>query len=267
GMPGFYAGVLTLAIDPRNPATLFAGTQRGLFKSLDGGASWSAANSGLPTLPGATMNLAVSRIAINPEDRNTVYAVSQNTFSLNGRLVCCSAEIFKSVDAGASWSQLNAPPDLAGGSFPPPIVDLTIDPKTPNTLYATRSCTCPPVESDDGGATWRILNGTLPSSIRKLALDSKTRTLYAGTVTSGLFKRTDDGARWVPVPDLPSGGIGPFEIDPGNSGIYYVEIVGRGLFETSDGGEHWTNVSAGLSTSYIAALAADPENPGTIYAA
>jgi hypothetical protein len=41
--------VLTLAIDPSSSSTLYAGTLgAGVFKSTDGGSTWSAANSGLP---------------------------------------------------------------------------------------------------------------------------------------------------------------------------------------------------------------------------
>src|SRR5262245_4958395 len=38
-----------LAIDPRSPSTLYAGTKGGVFKSDDGGSHWSAINAGLPT--------------------------------------------------------------------------------------------------------------------------------------------------------------------------------------------------------------------------
>jgi photosystem II stability/assembly factor-like uncharacterized protein len=42
------AFVRALALDPRNPSTLFAGTDAGLFRSTDGAASWSAAGPGIP---------------------------------------------------------------------------------------------------------------------------------------------------------------------------------------------------------------------------
>lgn len=56
-----------LAIDPRNPATIYAGTYGGVFKSTDGGAHWQAMNTGLN-------NLFVRALAIDPLNPATVYA-------------------------------------------------------------------------------------------------------------------------------------------------------------------------------------------------
>ena len=92
-IPNLYmgtTGVGVLAIDPQNPETIYAGivvyplflqgSTPGLFKSTDGGASWSAASSGLTTdvvdVDGThfVANLSVSSLAIDPQDPNTVYA-------------------------------------------------------------------------------------------------------------------------------------------------------------------------------------------------
>jgi photosystem II stability/assembly factor-like uncharacterized protein len=61
--------VFSLAIDPQNPNTLYAGGGAGVFKTTDGGASWSAVNSGLTSL-------LVTSLAIDPQNSNTVYAGS-----------------------------------------------------------------------------------------------------------------------------------------------------------------------------------------------
>jgi photosystem II stability/assembly factor-like uncharacterized protein len=48
---GFSMDTTTLAVNPRNPAMLFAGTrQAGVFRSRDGGATWTSLNEGLPNL-------------------------------------------------------------------------------------------------------------------------------------------------------------------------------------------------------------------------
>jgi photosystem II stability/assembly factor-like uncharacterized protein len=66
GLPeGSYFG--PLAIDPRDPRTVYLGTQRGVIRSTDGGESWSAVNSGLP-------EIAVISLAIDPQEPNSVYA-------------------------------------------------------------------------------------------------------------------------------------------------------------------------------------------------
>jgi len=60
--------ILALAIDPQTPATLYAGTWRGgVFKSANGGGSWSAANSGLTSR-------TVLALAIDPQTPTTLHA-------------------------------------------------------------------------------------------------------------------------------------------------------------------------------------------------
>lgn len=107
--------VNTLAIDPATPTTLYAGTQgSGVFKTTDGGASWSAINNGLT-------NLLVFALAIDPATPTTLYA---GTFAVGG------GGVFKSTDGGASWSLLNT------GVFGRDRRALAIDPGTPTTIYA-----------------------------------------------------------------------------------------------------------------------------------
>ena len=59
--------VRALAIDPQTPSTLYAGTGNGVFRSTDGGASWTAVNSGLTSL-------AIDTLAIDPQNPSTVFA-------------------------------------------------------------------------------------------------------------------------------------------------------------------------------------------------
>src|SRR5437870_7952575 len=77
--------VLALAIDPRSPSTLYAGTRSGgVFKSTNGGASWSAVNTGLLTIlpdnsPPGTVTVTVSALAIDPLLPSTEYAAVGGT--------------------------------------------------------------------------------------------------------------------------------------------------------------------------------------------
>src|ERR1035441_2875425 len=76
-----------LAIDPSSPATLYAGEYGGgVFKSSNGGTSWSASSSGLT-------NLGVLALVIDPSSPATLYAGT-----INGG-------VFKSRPGGASWSR------------------------------------------------------------------------------------------------------------------------------------------------------------------
>src|SRR5438874_32924 len=81
--------IKALAIDPMTPATLYAGTNAGVFKSTDGGGSWSAINTSLPSVK------YVLALAIDPLTPATLYA----GIDIYG--------VFKSTDGGGSWSAVN----------------------------------------------------------------------------------------------------------------------------------------------------------------
>src|SRR5207245_1421057 len=77
-----------LAIDPQTPTTLYAGTSgHGVFKSTDGGGTWSAVNTGLTTPCGA---VRVNALAIDPPTPTALYTSG----SVDG--------VSNSTDAGAS---------------------------------------------------------------------------------------------------------------------------------------------------------------------
>jgi photosystem II stability/assembly factor-like uncharacterized protein len=141
----------------------------GVFKSLDGGASWDARNSGLPG------KLYLYALAIDPQRESTLYAV------------LAGGGVFKSSDGGESWSAVNAglPTISVNGRQSYLVTSLVIDPVHPDTLYANGNGV---YRSTDGGATWKAVNmGLTTFGVNSLAIDSQdTRTVYAGTV-GGVF--------------------------------------------------------------------------------
>jgi hypothetical protein len=158
--------IYALAVDPNTPTTLYAGTYGGgVFKSTDGGATWSAVNTGLS-------NKSVWALAIDPTAPNTLYAGTYGG-------------VFKSTDGGASWS--------ANGLTGNGVFALAIDPNTPTTLYAGTNGGV--FKSTNSGATWSA-TGTGPTNVRALVIDPTTpTTLYAGT-NGGVFKSADGGVNW-----------------------------------------------------------------------
>src|SRR5204862_1753586 len=84
----FIAKLHVRAIDPQRSATLYAGTYGGVSKSTDGGATWTASNTGLT-------NTEVNVLAIDPQTPAILYA---GTY-YDG--------VFKSTDGGATWTASN----------------------------------------------------------------------------------------------------------------------------------------------------------------
>jgi photosystem II stability/assembly factor-like uncharacterized protein len=243
---GPYGGnISSLAIDPQNPATLYAAirdgyssVQTGVFKSTDGGATWSAANIGLPSPP------AIEQLVIDPLTPTTLYAVSS------------AGGIYKSTDGGGTWSGL----PNAG------IYRMAIDPRTPTTLYASRSDGI--YKSTDGGGSWAI-TGLAIRTRSVLAVDPLTpTTLYAASwgdpvTASGIFKSSDGGDSWSTLRTDP---VSLLAIDPQTPTILYVVSSG-GASKSTDGGGTWSGVGPSLTQSdYVMALAIDPQTPTTLYA-
>src|SRR5271165_5571137 len=92
-------GVRSLAVDPHNSSTVYAGTAGGIFKSQDRGASWS--NSGL-------IGYVVAILGIDQQDSNIVYAVTEGHLNQDGYTL----NVFRSTNGGTSWNEADS--GLAG---------------------------------------------------------------------------------------------------------------------------------------------------------
>ena len=114
-LPTQPARVAYLAIDPQNSNTVYAATgYGGVFKTTDGGAKWSAVNSGIPIQSG----IPILSVTIDPQNSRTLYAPT-------------IGDLFKSSDGGASWSVMNSNLRIGGCFDGPPVV---VDPQNSATL-------------------------------------------------------------------------------------------------------------------------------------
>ena len=107
--------VNSLAIDPKNTNVIYAGTDQydgGIFKSTDGGASWSKADNGLPYTN-------ILSLAIDLKNTNIIYAGTWGD------------GVFKSTDGGESWKKLSE--GMPEYTY---VYTLAIDPKNTDIIYA-----------------------------------------------------------------------------------------------------------------------------------
>lgn len=274
--------VQAIAVDPSSPATVYAATAwSGAFKSINGGASWTPASTGLPSVP-------VLALAIDPSSSATLYAGTGS-----GQAYGPGSGVFKSTDGGVSW----VPSGLSGQS----VGMLLLDSKAPATIYAGTGSSI--FKSSNGGASWREIG----SQLGTLAIDPvTTTTLYAGSYVGGLFKSTDGGESWAPVgtdplvfnkilvdPSMPTtlyAGTGSGVAKSTDGGVHWVIFASvrdvralvidpkapatlyansglqGGIVKTVDAGDHWAQVNAGLAASIVSSLALDPADPATLYA-
>jgi photosystem II stability/assembly factor-like uncharacterized protein len=252
GGPTGVGPINTVAVDPVNPLTLYAGSgaDGALSKTTDGGATWNPASTNLPTA-------GKTSIAIDPSNTNIVYV------GVSG--------VWKSINGGASWTDVSN----NNGMIVKSVRAVAIDPSNPNVLYASTSGVPPNTiyRSPDGGGQWFQRSNGLPASVGivgVLTIDpTNPATIYAGT-QSGVFKTIDSGANWVAIntgfdPD-PSPSINAVVVDPHNPSTVYVGTGGFGVWKSTNGGESWTRTSTGFASSLINALVIDPRNTNVLYA-
>ncbi len=198
-----------ISVDQDNPSVVWVGTgennsQRsvsfgdGVYKSIDGGASWK--NVGLRT------SEHIGMIAIDPSDSNTVYVAAQGPLWRAGG----ERGLYKTTDGGATWNAVLSISDDTGCN------EVFIDPRDPQVIYAStyqrRRRTWTLInggpesgihKSTDGGATWRKLTRGLPGGdkgrIGMAMPPSDPDMLYAiieAQKGGGVFRSTDRGETW-----------------------------------------------------------------------
>ena len=226
GLPG--GAILNLAIDPSHPNTLYVSespdfSQRnatgGVYKTVDGGATWVAANNGLGK------PLYVSDFSMSPTSPSLLF------------LTTYGAGIFRSSNGGTSWSSISS---RLPSSY---INTLAIDPTNANTLYASIEYGFPPVwKTTNGGLSWSITGDGIPeySNVISLAVDPlDARTVYAGVKDGGVYRSTDGGGNWTPFSSgMETATVTAFGVHPQGSDRVYANTIGHGLARLSVRGLH-----------------------------
>ncbi len=216
--------VVQLAIDPNDGDTVYASTfislfatsapssPNGVFKTSNGGTTWTNVSTGLPRLLGSTTtSWDVMALVHHPTDSGVLWAA---TTALGDSSAPAASRIYKTTDGGANW--------VRSDTGIPTNVDLRamlVDPGAPNIIYAggIGSAGNPGgvYRSSDGGANWRSISIGLPSAaVLALALDPVNATLVHAGTTSGVWSLTQvgdgdgDGAPNQQENNAPNGGDG-----------------------------------------------------------
>jgi photosystem II stability/assembly factor-like uncharacterized protein len=228
-----------VAFDPSSASSYLLGTSGGIYRSTNSGGAWLPSNAGL------TATLA-TQVAVDPHRPGVLYT-----------LVGLS-DLYKSTDAGATWSRLGA---ISG------VRAFALDPKTPSLLYAATSEGF--LRSQNGGATWVLINAGQAAG-NWIAIDPQTpSTLYLSRYPEGISKSLNGGITWSPA--SPGGeGFAPriVVIAPSAPQTLFASDFDSGLYKSTDGGATWALLDIdGLEEQAINTLAIDPKNANVIYAA
>jgi hypothetical protein len=240
-----------LVADPTSSNTLYEATgDLGIFKSLDGGVTWSAANRGI-------QGTNVQTLAIDPVHPQTLYAATNGT---------SSSAVYKTVDGAKSWTLIDSP-TLA-------ISQLAVDAQNPSIVWEIGNWEIGNTlrKSTNAGATWRSV--AFPATLQTLVLDPRVSgNLFVvsnpvicfecpSSQTPSFFRSVDGGATWIPISSVPP--QSPFIVD----GSTNPSTVYDGLsFRSVDGGVTWSpiNPPPGVGGNSNSPTAVDRD--GTLYVA
>lgn len=231
-----FTGAVDMAMDPRNPDVLYAamyqrlrkawgfnggGPGSGIFKSTDGGSTWTELTGGLPTGDMGRIGVAVSRsnpdvvMALVEAPNKPAPGQAQGGFGRFGRRDPGATGTYRSEDGGATWRKMS---DENGR--PMYYSHIFIDPNDDQLVYSASTSS---VKSTDGGRTWTSI-AAQPSydvgvhlDMHAMWLDPEDRDHFYLAGDGGLHETFDGGMSYRKINNFEIGqfyGIGVDMRDP-----------------------------------------------------
>ena len=223
-------GANDIVIAPSNPKMMYAsmwevypgvsGKNSGIFRSNDGGESWQACTSGLPT------GALTGRIGLTVSYTNPLkaYALVDNLKNISGQ----AAELYKTTDGGLTWTKTHQTPfnifSVIGWYF----TDVYVNPKNDEEVFCLGVRLA---HSIDVGKTFSFIGGDVkranPGLAKGFHLDQcelwinpeNPQHIAAGN-DGGLYVSYDKGLSWFHYNNIPTGEFYDITIDQKNYIIY-----------------------------------------------
>jgi photosystem II stability/assembly factor-like uncharacterized protein len=258
-----HTGVTDVVMDPTDPSIMYAaayqrqrkaysfvggGPESGIYKSTDGGDTWTKLTEGLPTGDIGRIGLDVSR-----SQPRTVYATLETK----------SPEVYRSDDYGASWRK-------TGTYFQYPwyMGQIRVDPKNPDRVYELG---VPIFVSEDGGATSHPIAQSAHVDYHAMWIDPTNPDHFIVGNDGGVYITHDRGATMDFVSNLPIAQYYAIDLD-NRLPFYYV--YGGLQDNNSWAGPSQTRNRQGITSSdwYVTVggdgfySAVDPTDPNVVYA-
>jgi photosystem II stability/assembly factor-like uncharacterized protein len=269
---------------PGNASTFYFGAVAGgVWKTTDGGETWSSLTDGTPIS-------SVGALALAPSNPDVIY-VGTGEAAPRGDITYGDG-VYKSVDGGRTWSHVGLDDTRQIGA-------LIVDPKNPDIVLVAALGHAFGSNSErgvyrttDGGKSWtRVLYRDEQTGAIDVTFDpNDSRIVYAalwqarrlpwnfssGGPGSGLYRSSDGGVTWTRLSGngLPPGILGRIHVSvsPADSRRVYamIEAEQGGLYRSDDGGVHWQRVNDDGRLSqrawYFSTILADPRDVNTVYA-
>jgi photosystem II stability/assembly factor-like uncharacterized protein len=294
--------ISAVAFNRQDPAMIYAGSWGGgVYKSVNGGASWNRASRGLGNLTvvslavdpinpeiiytgtyrdgvwksadagaswfqagtGIQDDAIVYSIVIDPQNTQRLFAATRGYQRLDRPW---AGVVYRTDDGGTTWTVSLA--NLGGADYQDWVYALEINPTRPNIIFgATHEHG--PIRSTDYGKSWKVLtNGITNKSTRAIVVDPRpdyTDTVYTGVWTkAGVFKSDDGGGTWVlKEVGIAGANIYGMSINPFAPKTIFAATYNMGVMKTTNAANTWT--AAGLKADGIATVRVNPTNGQIVY--
>ncbi|MFQ5569161.1 MAG: T9SS type A sorting domain-containing protein, partial [Rhodothermales bacterium] len=283
--------IFCLTIDPHNHDIIWVGTQgmRGIFKSTNGGDSWTRMDNGIVEIEGITFR----GFTVDPRTSDIVYAAGEiSSFAWAGEprigreFDMTKGVVYKTIDGGLNWQAVWRGDNLARY--------IWIDPRNPDILYVStgifdrEAANSDPVagtpggvgilKSTDAGQNWtQVNNGLNNLYVGTLFMHPENPDiLLAGTGNnqyddgSGVYLSTDGAASWQRTLTQ---GANSVEFSLSHPNIAYAGNPGA-IYRSEDGGQTWHLMSGGgidgwgspgVRAGFPIDFQIDPRDPNRIF--
>jgi photosystem II stability/assembly factor-like uncharacterized protein len=268
-------GCSMMSMDKSNPQIIYAGmwdfrrqgwtfrsggdgptaaSGSGLFKSTDGGATWTELDQnsakGLPAKPWGRIAVTVA-----PSKPNVVYAFIEAEMPKGG--------LYRSDDSGLTWTALDRSANMVWRPFY--FANLIVDPKDENTIYKPDG---PLIASNDGGKSFSNISGGAHGDFHDVWIDPNNTDHVITGDDGGLWYSYDRGNRWWKADNLPISQFYHVSLDMDMPYHVYGGLqdnsswVGDSAYPGGITSNRWENMYGGDGFWMFA----DPSDPNYIYA-
>ncbi|GBD87900.1 xyloglucanase Xgh74A precursor [bacterium BMS3Abin03] len=306
-------GCIDVAVNPDSPDTIFAamwerirkpwgrsygGITSGLYRSTDGGDSWTEMTNGLPANNGNIGRIGLTISKSNPQIVYAIYADDIGYFD----------GVFKTTDGGNSWFETNDGA-LSGlfSSYGWWFGNIRVDPNNPDIVFAMG---LEVYKSTNGGQSWNYVSGSMHVDQHALSIHPLNSNFILAGNDGGIYISQNGGSSWAKVNELPItqfytceidnqlpqrlyggtqdngtnrtltgntndwnsilGGDGFYVlVDPNDNSFVYAEYQWGGLARSTNGGNSFTSATSGISGSdrhnWNTPVVFDPSNTETLY--
>jgi photosystem II stability/assembly factor-like uncharacterized protein len=265
--------IAKILIDPKDSNTVFAcatgaafkdSTDRGVYKTSDGGKSWRKVLAGINASTGCAM------MSMNVSEPDVLYATMWDyrrqawTFRSGGP----GSGIFKSIDKGEHWKEIDQSSAKGLPAKPYGRIALTVAPSNPKVVYAMVECADSALyRSNDAGLTWNRMDASQymvwrPFYFANLIVDPKNENkIFKGDLI--LLMSNDGGKSFQDVADSTHADHHDVWISPDNPNLIFEGDDG-GLWRSQDGGSGWEHMD-NLPVSQFYHVSVDDADPYHVY--